>query len=688
MPVARRHVLAALLTVLTAGTTGVLAVAAGRQTSAEAGEKELAVTAGPISTTAGSIVQIVAHPDDDLFFMNPDLSRSLAAGTTLTTTYLTSGESDGRNEARGASAKDPAQPADRSHYAEARQNGIRAAYAQMATGDRTSPWRRTVMPTAGGGFAELDVLIARPTLNLVFFQLREARSPAGDNAQSLHGLWDGRIPALGAQLTAGTPVKQQFTYTKEQLTAAIAGILERYGPTTIRMQDPTPGRYEDTGKYTDHQDHMYGARFVQAATARYALRQDRPRFSVQNYLGYHNGTLPHALDPQTAETKTGFLKTYAWLDHEDYCGSPSGCGDRKVAGSPTGRNWAQSLRYARADGTSWLAEGLDGRLWAFAALDGRMAVWERERGRWTGPALLPGTGIDPGATTARYPDGRLAVLATRTVLGDRPQDYRREVVYAVQSAPGGPFGTWQSLGTPEREDEHSTSAISGPSAAVDQDGRLTVYVRDARRTLRARVQEPSGAFTDWQRLGGWDLQSDPVTVVDAAGRRHVYATNTRSVLAWIQPRPGAPVQGPFPTHLPATTVPLTAAPDGEGVRLWFRRPDSGVVRTALVSMGAAKPTVSRVTEVGGRAGYGAVSVAGKLIAGRAESGTVSTTALDGPPAWTQSGMLYAGAPAAVLDPAGVTTTAVLGLDAELHVTTTPPAGTPRPTWHLAVPRLP
>ncbi|GAA3105140.1 hypothetical protein GCM10020254_58710 [Streptomyces goshikiensis] len=684
MPVPRRHVLAALLTVLTAGTTGVLAVAAGRQTSAEAGEKDLAVTAGPISTTAGSIVQIVAHPDDDLFFMNPDLSRSLAAGTTLTTTYLTSGESDGRNEARGASAKDPAQPADRSHYAEARQNGIRAAYAQMATGDRTSPWRRTVMPTAGGGFAELDVLIARPTLNLVFFQLREARSPAGDNAQSLHGLWDGRIPSLGAQLTAGTPVKQQFTYTKEQLTAAIAGILERYRPTTIRMQDPTPGRYEDTGKYTDHQDHMYGARFVQAATARYALRQDRPRFSVQNYLGYHNGTLPHALDPQTAETKTGFLKTYAWLDHEDYCGSPSGCGDRKVAGSPTGRNWAQSLRYARADGTSWLAEGLDGRLWAFAALDGRMAVWERERGRWTGPALLPGTGIDPGATTARYPDGRLAVLATRTVLGDRPQDYRREVVYAVQSAPGGPFGTWQSLGTPEREDEHSTSAISGPSAAVDQDGRLTVYVRDARRTLRARVRGAVGRLHGLAAARGLGPAERP----GDGGRRRRAAPRVRHqhpLRAGLDPAPARArpcrdrsrrTSRPPPSR---SRPPRTARASGSG----SAAPTRGVVRTALVSMGEAKPTVSRVTEVGGRAGYGAVSVAGKLIAGRAESGTVSTTALDGPPAWTQSGMLYAGAPAAVLDPAGVTTTAVPGLDAELHVTTTPARGHPpaRPgTW--------
>ncbi|WP_251051657.1 PIG-L family deacetylase [Streptomyces sp. ISL-86] len=688
MPVARRHVLAALMAVLTAGTTGVVAVASGQQTAAEASGGKDPVAAGPASTTAGSIVQIVAHPDDDLFFMNPDLSRSLAAGTRLTTTYLTSGESDGRNEARGATARDPVQPADRTHYAEARQNGIRAAYAQMATGDRTSVWKRTVIPTLGGAHAELDVLVAKPEINLVFLQLREARSPSGDNPESLHGLWNGRIPALGALLTAGTPVKQEYTYTKDQLTEAIAGILERYKPTTIRMQDPTPGRYEDTGKYTDHQDHMYGARFVQAATARYALVKDRPRFSVQSYLGYHNGTLPHALDPESVEAKVGFLKTYAWLDHENYCGSPSGCGDRKVAGSPTGRNWAQSLRYARADSTSWLAEGAAGRLWAFAAVDGQMGVWERERDRWTGPALLPGTGIDPGATTAGFPDGRLAVLATRTVFGDRGQDYRREVVYAVQSAPGGPFGEWRSLGTPEREDEHSTSAISGPSAAVDADGRMTVYVRDARRTLRARVQQPDGTFTDWQRLGGWELQSDPATVVDSAGRRHVYVSNTRSVLAWIQATPGAPVQGPFPTHLPATTVPLTAARDGAGIRLYFRRPDSGVVRSALVTAGSGKPSVSRINESGGRAGYGAVSVAGRLLTGRADTGTVGTTTLGGPPAWTQSQMLYAGAPSAVLDPAGVTTTAVLGLDAELHVSTTPPASTAHATWHRAVPRRP
>ncbi|MFE5537943.1 PIG-L family deacetylase [Streptomyces sp. NPDC056519] len=37
------------------------------------------------------VVDIVAHPDDDLFFMNPGLRRSVRDGSPLTTVYLTSG---------------------------------------------------------------------------------------------------------------------------------------------------------------------------------------------------------------------------------------------------------------------------------------------------------------------------------------------------------------------------------------------------------------------------------------------------------------------------------------------------------------------------------------------------------------------------------------------------------------------
>ncbi|QES50409.1 PIG-L family deacetylase [Streptomyces venezuelae] len=673
--------LAALLTVITAGATGVLAVAYGQETGVDAGyepsDRKAAVR--PAAANDGSVLQIVAHPDDDLFFMNPDLSRTLVSGTKLTTAYLTSGESDGIN----AAGKGPKPPADKPGYAEARQNGIRAAYAQMATGDRTSPWQRIAIPTAGGGQAEVDTLLAKPQVNLVWLELREAGHIGAPRPHSLRGLWDGKIPVLESQLSAHSPVKQPFAYSKDQVIATIAGVIERYKPTTIRMQDPTPGKHPKSGTPDDHQDHMYGARFTQAATERYAQVKNRPHFTVQNYLGYHNGVLPRSLDATTVQAKVGYLRTYGWADKQNHCGSPAGCGDRKVGNLPSGHIWAHSIRYTRADTTSWLVEGTGGRLWAFAALDGRMAHWTRNgtgpNASWTGPVLLPGTGMDPGASAARLPDGRIAVFGTRTTLGTRAQDYRREVVYAVQSAPNGPFGAWQSAGTPEGTDADGTSAISGPAVAVDRTGRLTVYVRDAKRSLRARTQLPSGGFGPWHQLGGGDLQSDPVAATDAAGRTHVFASTGRTVLAWTRATPDAPLQGPFATGLPATTVPLSAAPDGQGIRLYFRRPDSGVVRSALVTAGPGKPQVSAVTESGGRAGYGAVSAAGRLLSGRSDKGTIASTGLDSPAAWSQSPMLYAGAPAGVLESTGPTTTAVLGLDARLHITTSPTQPTPAPT---------
>ncbi|WP_284581350.1 PIG-L family deacetylase [Streptomyces sp. 2P-4] len=695
MPLLRSARPAVLLAVLSAGTGGVVALAYGHGTVQPSGE----------SVTGGSVLHVVAHPDDDLFFMNPDLSRSIRAGSKVTTVYLTSGESDGRNEAHGRHVKDPVRPADRASYAEARQNGIRGAYAQMATGDRTSPWERTSVPTAGGGSAEVDVLVAEPRINLVWLQLREARSIDGENPDSLRGLWNGKTAALGAQLTSGTPVKQPFSYTKDQVVRTVAAVLEQYKPTTIRLQDPTPGLWGESGRLVDHQDHMYGARFIQAATERYAKSTDRPHFSVQNYSGYLNTSLPSTLDPHTAEEKLRYLKTYAWLDHQEWCGSPAGCGDRKTAARPAGYGWSQSIRYSRGDSTSWVAEGASGRLWAFAVLDGRMAYWSHggPRADWQGPELLPGTGMDTGATAVRLPDGRIAVFGTRTTLGAGPQDYTRGIVYAVQSSPDGAFGPWRTLGTPEASDAEGASAISGPSVAVDRTGRMTVYVRDAKLTLRARAQTaPNGPFGPWQALGGADLQGEPATAIDAEGRRHVYAATSRTVLAWVQQTPDSPLEGPLPTGLPPTTVPLSVSPEGEGVRLFFRRPGSGAVRTALATAGRPAPRVSPLTEVGGGAGYGAVGVAGPLLAGRGGSaGTISTVGMGGTgsrdgsggaPVWSESRMLYTGAPAGLVEASGAASIAVLGLDADLHVTTAPPAasqpGAPRPRslWLPAVRR--
>ncbi|MCZ7460738.1 PIG-L family deacetylase [Streptomyces sp. WMMC940] len=580
---ARRGVVAGLAAALLLGVLGTLVTvpdaAADRRGAHAVPPAGPAVR--PVRTTAGErVVQIVAHPDDDLFFMNPDTAQSLARGRSLTSMYLTAGEADGVNARRD----DPDPPApDKAAYAEARQNGIRAAYAEMATGDRTSPWSRSAVRTAGGGTAELDTLRAKPWISLVWVQLREAGSINGDRPHSLHGLWDGRVDSLASQLSSGTPVQEDFAYTKRQVVETVAGLLERFRPTFVRIQDPTPGRTAK-GTYSDHQDHLYGARFAQAALARYAAVPGHPAFGVQTYLGYSTGRLPRTLGPADAAAKLHTLKTYAWTDGADHCGDPAGCGDRKVAARPAGHGWAQTVRHTRGESTTWAQPGPGGTAWAFSVLDRRLAVWHRPgpTAGWTGPRLTGDGGIDGGVTSVRLPDGRIAVLGTRTTLGARAADYRRDVVLSVQRTRGGDFGPWLSLGTPERDDESGTSAISAPAAVVDPTGRLRVFVRDSAHRLTGRIGLPGGGWEPWTPLGGTGLRGDPVAVTDASGRHTVLAPTPSSVLAWTQTGPGGPLTGPKRTGLPATTLALNATADagGDGIRLWYRVPVTGEVRAA------------------------------------------------------------------------------------------------------------
>ncbi|MGW6884390.1 PIG-L family deacetylase [Streptomyces goshikiensis] len=630
--------------------------------------------AGPLAAAAahenpdpGRVLQIVAHPDDDLYFMNPDLRYSITAGHPVTSVYLTSGEADGIN---AGAAKTASTAPDKPAYAEARQNGIRAAYAKMATGDRRSAWKRTVIPTDGGGRAELDVLVARPEVNLVWLQMREAGNVYADRPDSLHGLWDGRVERLESVLASGTPVRQPYTYTREQVVRTLLGVLERYRPTTVRLQDPTPGRHADTRRYTDHQDHMYGARFAQAALAAYAKEvKDRPHFAVQNYLGYLNGSLPSSLDPVEAGEKLDILDTYAWLDQSDHCGSEAGCGDLKVADHPAGNNWTRSINYARGTSTSWLTSDRDHGLWAFKVLDGQVAVWHRAGliGAWSGPRLLPGTGMDPGISTATLPDGRIAAFGTRTAFGARPADYTREVVMAVQRAPGSEeFGPWESLGTPETSDEEWTSDISAPAVSVDGAGQPAVYVRDGAHTLRGRVRAADGGWGPWLRLGGDGLTGNPVTAVDGAGRRVVLAGTARTVVGWVQPRPGAPLGPVTATGLPDTALPLTAQGGPTGVRLWFRKPGSGNVRTALVTADGGL-RVSGLTDLGGLSGFGAVTASGHLLAGRAAGGQLGSEVGPGRP-WERSPLMFVGSPSSTTTGRNMVSLAVVGLDARLYVT--------------------
>ncbi|GEB52083.1 PIG-L family deacetylase [Streptomyces cacaoi] len=735
MPLIPRAALGRRLTALVCAAT-VLAGASGCATDRSAHrahsrhESGPADETGPVPTgtwagagepvrTSESVLQIVAHPDDDLFFLNPETAQSLRSGRPLTTVFLTSGEGDGvnapRKNVRGAAApaRKRGERGDKAVYTEARQNGIRAAYAEMATGDRDAAWRRTVLRTAGGGRAELDTLRGHPDVRLVWNLLREAGSLTKHRPHSLYGLWTGETRRLGSQLSSAGPVTGNFHYTRAQLVDTLVGYLQRFRPTQIRMQDPTPGRLDRNGKYADHQDHFAGARFVQEALVRHAddaARGRAPHFTVSTYLGYFNGGLPHVLGGRTARGKLRTLETYAWADRaERACRYAAGCGDLKMVPSTQHLGWSHGIRHTDGESTAWLRAAKDGSLTAYSVLDGRIAVRHRPAGtgaRWDAPTLLPATGIDPSLTSVDLPDGRTALFGTRTVTEDGPGGYRKEVGWTVQAAGGSGgsgFGPWQSLGTPEPGDLAGLSDISAPAVAVTPDGTVTAVVRTSRHQLSARTRQPDGTWTPWQALGGTGLHGAPSAGVDEGGRLYVFATTAKTVLAWTRPSSGGALSGPRATGLPAVTGRVAVHPDGHAaVRLHMRAPVTGHVRTARIgaaalgdASGSSAPVrPARVTDLGGAAGYGPVSATplpdGRtLLAARAGNGDLQTAVVDErrgrtgrvqPAAarvrWSRTGFLFAGAPASVPAPGGRGgDVAVLGLDGRLYWARTGTQGT-------------
>ncbi|MEU3374747.1 PIG-L family deacetylase [Streptomyces sp. NPDC006660] len=691
----------ALVALLVSG--GVFAELAMSDSEGQAGTGGHPVNAGPVSAgpadarpaspppvrpDGGSVMQIMAHPDDDLFFMNPDTGQSLRSGRPMTSVYVTAGEADGVNSP--PVKKGERRPAaDRAAYAEARQNGIRGAYAQMATGDRAGSWTRRSIPTAGGGTAELDTLDAHPGIHLVWVQLREAETILGKQPHSLRGLWNGQTGALASQIASGSPA-HAFTYTKDQVVKTLAGLMERFRPTHVRTMDPTPGLDGKPGKIIDHQDHIYSARFAQAALQEYARSANHPDFSVQTYFGYNTSHLPHTFPKAAADAKAAVVETYAWMDPDDnYCASAAGCGDRKVAPDPHGNNWAESIRYSRTNSTSWLTSGADGSLWAFGVLNQRLAVWHKPPGAnstWDAPGLLPGDGMDPGVSATRLADGRLAVFGTRTLFGAEPGGYQREAVATVQR-PDGTFGPWRSLGAPRTSGAPGAGGTDGvfdmstPSAAVDGTGKLTVFLRGADRRLHSATLTGDGDWTPWTSLGGAALIGDPVAATDGAGRVHVFSSTPSSMATWVQRDPGAPMPARAEdTGLPPNTTGLSAHADGAGVRVYYRAADSGDVRSVLFT--GARPAAP--TGLGGTSGYGMVGAAGPLVAGRAASGALATAepGTDGTRWAADSGILFTGAPSAVADGRGAVAAAI-GLDGRLYWTRAAGPGSPAAPWQPA-----
>lgn len=232
-----------------------------------------------------STLSIVAHQDDDILFMFPDIPSDIQAGYRTTICYLTAG-----NLLDGPAG----QP-----YARQRLTGVWAAYARAARAGQggaipANAWDHEVLSLRG---RDVDAYrLANRTVELVFLDLDAA---AGADPGALKQLW--QVPGFVANPIDGKP-----GYARDQLVDVLRGLVDYCAADYVRTGD-TWG--QDTA---DHVDHIAGAHFAGEALSPGGITS-KPRYE---YLGYHLRNLPPNLGGYWVTEKTACWQAYRTHDPE------------------------------------------------------------------------------------------------------------------------------------------------------------------------------------------------------------------------------------------------------------------------------------------------------------------------------------------------------------------------------------
>ncbi|MDQ1007665.1 LmbE family N-acetylglucosaminyl deacetylase [Streptomyces sp. V4I23] len=644
-----------------------------------------------------SILHIVAHQDDDLYFMNPDLVRALQDGDRITTVVLTAGEGDGINVDTDNPQRRSVQP-DFAGYSTARGCGLRSAYARMATGDRTSPWRREPVEIVPGFAVERFTLTARENVQMFFCQLHMgAPTPQGTRTR-ITDLWAGQIRTQATLPVRGSTVAEVQHVSREQVVGGLVSLLAHIGPTTVRTMDPDPEH--DGGKegfvLSDHLDHTATARFALAALARHRETAPAPPV-VEHFRAYANRFWGYNLDVGAVEEKAAYLATYAGLDATTACpqGTCDACGDRQLGPNPYRSTHMRSAAYRYSPTTDWLRLGPGGRLNAFAVLGGRLALWTETgpaTGEWQGPFTLGDGWIAPTLAVAGEPGGpaHLVALRRREMPGG---EVSVDLVHTTQEPEGGGFYDWESLENPDwhHTDPRFQRETGVPSAAVDGAGRLHVFVRNFSQGISMRRQDDHGGWGPWEDLGGSFVQDAGTAILNDLGAVELYVPGKGSVHRYHQADMGAPfVRDDTLTTGKVASGGITAVNSG-GNRtcLYFREAATGQVMAYRQHENGRWPGAG--AGCGGHAGTGAVAALWApergareaYLAHRGSRGrlVVSLPVRDKDVAgahWRERGDMLTHAPAMALDAAGALVITAVGTDGRLHVhrQLTPETGSP------------
>ncbi len=240
-------------------------------------------------------MQIVAHQDDDTYFMNPAVLRGVQGGGESWTVYLTAGDAGSLTNG---------------HW-QNRELGVQAAYAAMA--GVPDVWEPRVLSVAGRSLVARRLVGAPVTL--VYLRLPDG-NPGGSGYPAT-GFQSLEILRTGGPGTTIDSIDGAQQYTGPELVEVLRALIATHRPRTLRIMDASD--YHGS----DHSDHIYGARF--AFDAHLAAGGGRV---LRSYRTYNTSSEPVNLSPDEQTESRAIQSVYHGFDAG---AGPNAWNDREIA---------------------------------------------------------------------------------------------------------------------------------------------------------------------------------------------------------------------------------------------------------------------------------------------------------------------------------------------------------------------
>jgi hypothetical protein len=498
---------------------------------------------------ATSELNIVAHHDDDILFMNPDISDSIQQKRCVQTVFLTAGEWNGTSTMT------------REQYSASRMAGTRAAYATMA--NVANNWTRT-STVINGYNIEVATLVGAPYVMLMYINIHDSGNSS--DPDNLMHLYKGSRTSITTLVPTGSPAGVvSATYTKASLTQTLLSIINTHNVTLTRIQDYLP----DPRLKANHGDHIFGALFAYDALRNYQGINGNLRSTIVTYRDYNIVDSPANLNNQQANTKSKIIDAYK--AHDSIFAIPGGQG---ILSSRMYYRWPVS--------PAWFGQNQDGRLQAFDIQSGRLVTWTQSAsGAWSSMSSLGNDSLQPGIGIGRNTDGTLQVFVIKQII-DNQGNVSQDLQYIRQASANGGFSpTWYSLGNPgpTPSGKYDTSS---PIIVPNADGRLEVFIKDSDGDLATKVQtSPSGNFGGWMGFTAGDLIETPTAILRADGRIEVFSATRTKVKHWIQSGPNGPISydNQFTPTVYAVGAPSAGLNQDGRPEIFYRKAGDGVLWT-------------------------------------------------------------------------------------------------------------